>query len=184
MLMVTLKDIRDAVPCRTGWITLLRERGHCKGAGTWGQLDECTERISCTAVWTDEFPMSDVVKSNGVLNALWVMCELDPDAAYEFMAGLVKPLAHLLEHNKVREWLETGEGQREAEAQIVSEYLGHPTTGAVGMVYWAYCAIEHIFGCDYCSYSAALDCLYCMDSSRYVDTEVCHDLIKFMDEYT
>ncbi len=54
MITITLQKIRERSPCKEGWETLLNSKGK-------------------TAADNEEFPLSDVVESNGINDAFWCL---------------------------------------------------------------------------------------------------------------
>ncbi len=54
MITITLQKIREHSPCKEGWETLLNSKGK-------------------TAADNEEFPLSDVVESNGLNDAFWCL---------------------------------------------------------------------------------------------------------------
>lgn len=54
-ITITLQKIRAATPCACGWETLLKSKGGVK------------------ADYSAEFPLADVIKSNGFDDAIWCM---------------------------------------------------------------------------------------------------------------
>lgn len=55
MITITLQKIKDASPCESGWKTLLKSKGGTK------------------ADYFAEFPLADVLESNGLDDTLWCL---------------------------------------------------------------------------------------------------------------
>jgi hypothetical protein len=84
MITITLQKIRDKDPCTSGWEKLLKSKG-----GT-------------TADYSAEFPLSDVLDSNGLDDALWCLrCLPEHDNLWRLYAvWCARQVQHLMKDQR------------------------------------------------------------------------------------
>jgi hypothetical protein len=92
-VMITLQKIRDKAPCSSGWEKLLKSKG-----GT-------------DADYSAEFPLSDVLDSNGLYDTLWCLrCLPEHDNLWRLYAvWCARQVKHLMKNQRSIDALDVAE---------------------------------------------------------------------------
>ena len=93
MITITLQKIRDAQPCEDGWKKLLKSKG------------------GATADYAAEFPLSDVLDSNGLHDTLWCLrCLPEHDNLWRLYAvWCARQVQHLMKDQRSIDALDVAE---------------------------------------------------------------------------
>lgn len=97
-MKVTLRRIRNAVPCKGGWRTLLESRG----VDTASMSDIQVYTLE-TEDFDEEFPSLDILKSNGMSHFLWVV-----DHVMDLDSKDYTYIKRMIAHFGSQEYIQTG----------------------------------------------------------------------------
>lgn len=121
-VMITLQKIRDKAPCSSGWEKLLKSKG-----GT-------------DADYSAEFPLSDVLDSNGLYDTLWCLrCLPEHDNLWRLYAvWCARQVKHLMKDQRSIDALDVAERYARGlatEAELAA--AGDAAWAAEGAAAWA-----------------------------------------------
>lgn len=103
MITVSLNEIRDHSPCKSGWETLLKSKKDTH--------------------WNEQFPLSDIIDSNGLEDALWCLRARPEHSRLwrKYTVWCARQIEHLMTYKRSKAALDVA--WRHSEGQATDEEL-------------------------------------------------------------
>ena len=120
MITLSLNEIRVHSPCKSGWETLLKSKPK--------------------ADWNEQFPLSDIIDSNGLDDALWCL-RVRPEHSKlwrKYAVWCARQVEHLMTDNRSKDALDVA--WRHSEGEATDEELAAALAAAwaaAGAAAWA-----------------------------------------------
>lgn len=103
MITASLNEIRDHSPCKSGWETLLKSKKDTH--------------------WNEQFPLSDIIDSNGLEDALWCLRARPEHSRLwrKYTVWCARQIEHLMTYKRSKAALDVA--WRHSEGQATDEEL-------------------------------------------------------------